>query len=489
MKICYKIIVFLLAMTALTSCQKWLDVKPQNEQVSDLYWSNKEEVEAVLGSAYVKLQESLQTMLVWGEARGNTLALGGFVNVDLLRLKSFSLVPTNEFVKWGNFYQVINYANMVLKYAPSVVEKDPSFNQAAMQSFLSEAYFLRALSYFYLVRSFGEAPLILEPYMNDAQAHELPKSTKQQIFEQITFDLTTALSNSKEVWPTVWETKGRSTKWAIHALLADAYLWVGEYDKAIISCNAILESGKYGLLQGTVNNKNNWFNIFAQRNSNEGIFEIQFDQTKGQTNDLVAIFGTSYNWVVSPYMVSVFDQSSEDIRGAGATYQTTDWKLWKYLGAEGNTSIPRPFSDQNWIIYRMADVYLMKAEALIMKGETYFPQALELVRAIRMRAGVTQPLDAENTEVGMLHALLQERAKEFVGEGKNWFDLLRVAQRDEYRYKDYFIEQVVLGVSGASTPVIRSQLMNVHAHYLPIHADELRNNKLLVQNPYYENLN
>ncbi len=488
MKIIYQIACICLVLTS-TSCQKWLDVKPQNEQVSDEYWSNKEEVEAVLGSAYVTLQQNLETMLVWGEARGNTLSLGGYLKNDLVRLKSFSLLPTNEYVKWNKFYQIINYANMVIKYGPSVVDKDPSFNQATMQSFLSEAYFLRALSYFYIVRTFGEAPLVLEPYMNDAQAYELPKTSKAQLFEQIVFDLNTALANSKEIWPTVWEMKGRSTKWSIHALLADVHLWLGNYDEAIISCNAILESGRIGLLQGVVNNKNNWFTIFSQRNSNEGIFEVQFDNTKGQNNALMSIFGSNFNWVISAHAVALFQENSEDIRGAGASYQASDLKLWKYLGAEGNTTIPRPFSDQNWIIYRMAEIYLMKAEALIMKGETFYPAAVELIARVRSRAAISRPLDAGNTEIEMLHALLEERTREFVGEGKGWFDLLRIAQRNDYRYKDYFIEQILLGAAGASTPVIRSQLMNVNAHYLPIHADELRYNKLLVQNPYYENLN
>jgi hypothetical protein len=137
----------------------------------------------------------------------------------------------------------------------------------------------------------------------------------------------------------------------------------------------------------------------------------------------------------------------------------------------------------------MADVYLMKAEALIMKGESYYPQAIELITAIRSRAAISRPLETGSTELDLLKALMDERAREFVGEGKRWFDLLRVAQRDQYKYKEYLIEQVLLGVSGASTPVIRSLLLNENAHYLPIHADELKYNKLLVQNPYYENLN
>src|SRR5690606_32047409 len=278
MKIWYSLLMIMVLLVS-SSCQKWLELKPENQQVTDDYWANKEEAEAVLGAAYVGLQKSINNMLVFGEARGNTLSLGGFFALDLWRLKSFSILPSNDLVKWSNFYQIINYANMVLKYAPDVVDRDPSFNQAVMQSYLSEAYFLRALSYFYIVRTFGEAPLILEPYMNDDEAYEVAKSSKEQILNQIEHDLTTALDNSKETWPMVWETKGRATKWAIHATLADVYLWMAEYDKAIISCNAVLESGRVGLIQGRVNTNNNWFTIFSEGNTNEGIFEIQFDNS------------------------------------------------------------------------------------------------------------------------------------------------------------------------------------------------------------------
>ena len=487
MKYIYRILVVFIALST-SSCSKWLDLKPENQQVTSEYWANKEEAEAVLGAGYNALQGTIKDILSYGDARGNMLALGGFIEVDMIRLKGFSVLPSNSLVKWDKFYKIINFANMVLKYAPEVVERDPSFNRAVMESYLSEAYFLRALSYLYIVRTFGEAPLILEPYMDDHAAFEIEKSTKEQIFLQIEHDLTTALANSKEVWPTVWESKGRATKWAIHAALADAYLWMGEYDKAIISCNAVLESGRVGLIEGMINTKNNWFTIFSEGNTNESIFEIQFDNSKAQTNDLMERFGSSYNWVISPYGQSLFAEDSEDIRGLGASY-SNDLKIWKYLGAEAVTGVPRSFSDQNWIIYRMADIYLMKAEALIMKGAEYYDEAVELITAIRSRAGISRPLDAGTTEIQLLDALIKERSREFLGEGKNWFDLLRVAQRDDYRYKDYLIEQVLLGNPGASAPVIRAQLLDENAHYLPIHIDELKSNRLLVQNPYYEHLN
>src|SRR5690606_39630023 len=135
-----------------------------------------------------------------------------------------------------------------------------------------------------------------------------------------------------------------------------------------------------------------WFTIFADGNTNEGIFEIQFDNTKAQTNDLMNMFGANYNWIISNYALSLFAEDSEDIRALGGSY-AADLKIWKYLGAEGGTTIPRPYSDQNWIVYRMADIYLMKAEALLMKGEEDYPAAIELITAIRARAGISRPLD------------------------------------------------------------------------------------------------
>src|SRR5699024_103736 len=215
-----------------------------------------------------------------------------------------------------------------------------------------------------------------------------------------------------------------------------------------------------------------WFTIFSEGNTNEGIFEIQFDNTKDQTNSLMDMFGTNFNWIISNHVLSLFAEDSEDIRAQGASYGD-DLKIWKYLGAEAGTNVPRSFSDQNWVVYRMAEVYLMKAEALIMKGESFYPEAIELITDIRSRASISRPLDPGSSELDLLDALLKERAKEFLAEGKSWFDLLRIAQRDNYKYKEYFINQILAGSSGASAPVIRAQLMNENSHYLPIHIDEL----------------
>lgn len=485
----------LATLFTLNSCNDWMDIKPENDQTSGEYWQNKEEVEAVLGAGYVRLRESVEQMLIWGEVRGNSLSLSGFITQDLYYLKRWNILPTNEYTKWGKFYQVINYANMVIKYGPTVVEKDPSFNEAVMRSYLSEAYYLRALSYFYLARNFRDVPLILDPYMTDQQEFELPKSSQGELFLQIIADLETALESSKEVFPEVWETKGRATKWAINATLANVYLWTGEYDKSIAACDNVINSGSVGLINGVVNGANNWFTMFSVGNTNEGIFELQFDELQNQTNDLRTLFsGIDRNYIISQHMVSLFQSSAEDIRGANATYLPGDLTIWKYQGAEAASTesgnlIPRLYSDQNWIIYRMADIYLMKAEALVMQGTDNYDEAIELVNLIRARAGISQPLSPPTNELEMLGIILDERAREFVGEGKRWYDLLRVAQRNNYQYKTYLINQVILGSDASSAPIINSKLQDIDSHYLPINIDELQSNRRLVQNPYYDNLN
>jgi hypothetical protein len=466
-------------------------VLPENDQTSDQYWQTKEEVEAVLGAGYVKLREALQYMLIWGEVRGDGLSVNYTADLDIIKMANWNIVPENKFCKWDKFYQVINYANMVLTYAPSVVDKDPSFSESVMKSNLSEAYFLRALSYFYLVRNFRDVPLVLSPFMNDDQKYDIAKSSDSLVLNQIVADLNNALGASKDFFPDTWASKGRSTKWSIYATLADVYLWRGEYDKCIIACNEIINSKRVALILGTVNSKNNWYTIFNPGNSNEGIFEIQYNYSLGQTNSLVSWFGTNNYYSISQSLVNKFESVlSEDVRGINASYTALDFKVWKYLGSEAGGVIRRTYSDQNWIIYRMADVLLMKAEALVMKGGNENTSlAIGIVNDIRVRAGISLPISVKSSELENIDIVLDERAREFVAEGKRWYDILRVAKRDNYKYKQYLIDEVMSNTRAGSIPVIVSKLLNADSHYLPVHTDELKANSLLVQNPYYANLN
>lgn len=482
--------IILFASMALNSCNEWLNLKPEDSQTIDGYWKTKEEVEAVLGGGYSNLRNCLESMLAWGEARGNSLTAGLNATTDLDALNRWDILPTNSYCKWGSFYKVINQANMVIKYAPSVTDKDPSFNKGLMRSYMAEAYYLRALSYFYLVRNFKEVPLILEPYLNDEQNYNIAKSADTAIFRQIKTDLDTALISTQEFFTEPWENKGRATKWAVYATMADVYLWTGEYDKCINACEAVINSGRVGLIRGMIGTVNNWYTIFNPGNSNESIFEMQYSYNKSQKNSLIDWFYNSatYTYTITPNMASLFLASLEDIRGIGNSYRI--FYSWKYVGNGANSTTART-DYPNWIIYRMADIYLMEAEALTLKDGvepvTNYPKAIDLVNTIRQRANISVPLTAPATELEMLSLIMDERARELFSEGKRWYDLLRVCRLHNYGYKDYLINQVLQSASAMYSPIIKATLMNENSYYLPISSDELKLNKALVQNPYYTN--
>ncbi|MBN2164700.1 MAG: RagB/SusD family nutrient uptake outer membrane protein [Marinilabiliaceae bacterium] len=498
------ILILLAFLIGLSSCNQWLDVIPENEQVADEYWKNKEEVEAIMSTIYIKYRETLKQQIIWGEHRGNSLSFQTLETTQS-NIMRWNILPDNNYVKWDTWYQIINLSNMIIAYAPGV--DDPSFPESAKQAAIAEATYLRALAYFFLVRNFKEVPLILEPYMNDSQDYEIAKSEESVIWQQIVKDLIFAEKYIKTSYSSEepWMNKGRATKLAVKATLADVYLWTEEYEKAIIECNAIIGSGKVGLIEGLNSvNENNWFSNFNPGNSNESIFELQWDNTYSQSNnDLFNWFygsSTSVDYRMSPTLYDLFRLSTNDIRGLNATYNLPLLKIWKYIGSTAgshlqatNVGIERTSTerDQNWIMYRLADVMLMKAEALVMRnGADDYKNAIEIVNTIKTRAQVTNLItEIPNSEIEMLHIVLNERAMELAFEGKRWYDLLRVGKRNNYFHLNYMINEVLKNASPDKALIIQSILRDKNSHYFPIHFNELTNNKNLVQNPYYDNLN
>ena len=165
--------------------------------------------------------------------------------------------------------------------------------------------------------------------------------------------------------------------------------------------------------------------------------------------------------------------------------------IWKYkMGDIDPTNVDaiRLKDDANWIVYRMADVMLMKAEALIWKGKENWQEAVDIMNQIRTRANLpnkTLILDEEDESSMMENYLLPERNIELAAEGKRWYDMIRYAKSKNYTHKSAFISLIQQYNTTANGSWIRSVLQNEYAWYLPIHEDEIENNNLLVQNPYY----
>lgn len=492
----------------MSSCSDWLDVLPKNEQVTDDYWKSKEDVEAVLASGYYYMRTAIPFFIDWGELRG------GSVNTPIAgprgKIQDFQLEANSTYCKWEVLYQVINMANSVINYAPTVLTVDETYKEAAMKSHQTEAYFMRALMYFYLVRNFKEVPLILTPYVDDSAPYTVAKSNEEAIISQIKQDIETALATdaAKESYEDAWANKGRATKWSLYALMADVCLWSEDYDNCILYANKLIEA-KAAFRPVFMSVPENWFTLFYPGNSNESIFELNWDYaTYGQTGNSPSNYYQLSNtsvYIYSEAMKGRLIEETEEtlvvgkmpIRSLYGAYvpSTDDYKtaedayVWKYQGVGvDEKSAVRANKDANYIIYRMADVMLMKAEALVWKGASSWEAALKIVNQIRTRANLPEIVVnlQEVNELTMLKYVLNERDMELAAEGKRWYDLVRFGKSKNSKYKSEFIEMVIENNSTASQSWLRSVLKNEYAWYLPIFQDELEANDLLKQNPYYD---
>lgn len=533
---------------SLTSCNDWLNLLPNNEQVTERYWQSKEEVEAVIISGYVYMRKSVPTLINWGELRGGDFYYLGSGKPEA-KMQDFDLLPTNSLCAYADIYKVISMANSVLEYAPGVRSKDNTYYESMMKSHLCEAYFMRAWAYSVLVKNFKEVPLITSAYVNDNAPMYLPKNSESEIIAQIKEDLITAidLGAAKGHYEVDWQTKGRATKWALYAAMADICLWNHEYDECIQYANLLIEAND-ALRPVFMSDPNSWYDLFFPGLSNESIFELYWDyDTESSNNNFDSKFASHANEKdklnFTPYAADVLNseynatligilQAGADINGRiGRTYLTTfvgtavSPTFWKYRGtAVVDATNTRIQNDANFILYRMADVLLMKAEALVMKGEASWPAAIEIINQIRQRAYLGDYIDLEAADVTdmiasldqltLLSEVLVQREAEFFGEAHRWYDILRLARYDEefapsgtvedtdkmayesyntqgfgestFKYKNQALSLICQSNNTTSVAQLESVLQDSWAWYLPLPQGDIDANPQLKQNPFYE---
>jgi hypothetical protein len=538
------IIVFTGLSLLFPACEDFLRTKPLDKMVEEDYWKTRTDVQSILLACYKEMtsQDFMERIIVSGEFRSDNVRQDNTRTSQALKdIMGMAIQIDNDLLKWKTFYTIINYCNRVLNRAPGIIDMDPDYTFGMLTVDLGEARALRAMAYFYLVRIYRDVPYIDFPYDDDNKAFYIPKTSGEEIADKIIADLEQA--ENEVVVAHGWssssanllrvKTKGRFTKNAVRALLADVYLWKASglpeeerapyYQKCIRACEAIEpsimdENDKINTeqLNGSelwlMSNRNSsaassamslsYWNVFYFENSNESIFELQFDVLN--KNNVVADYygyvGNAPRINASPLLDSedVFDQE-EDVRRYDSFAETSAesgiYRIFKYVA---NTRFRNAYTDYsyrdellvqnaNWIFYRVPDVYLMKAEALVeLGGEDNLNTALELINIVYVRSNLNAlPLMKENYSLQeqMRELVLKERRREFLFEGKRWFDLLRVARkagRSRDMVNKYIVPNAVLNAD-----VLLTKLSVMDALYLPIHRDELLSNIKLEQNPYY----
>lgn len=359
--------------------------------------------------------------------------------------------------------------------------------------------------------------------------------------------------------------KGRITRDAIHALLCEMYLWKQEYQQCIAYADLLIESVKkkakeahyseseftdfngYPLLPSKASSSSSgstygfaFSSIFANGNSLESIFEINYLKT-GNPNDRISntaagnLFGGLGHTANVTYSMYI---GNDAIDGNNKVFSAADVRPYEDMNnsghyinkytANGSTALfgsatavknmNRLYSSQynttnagktslnkaNFIVYRISDIMLLKAEALtlLMKdGQTtldaedasYRDQAFELVDAVNKRSlfyttatasaspDVLKKTDYDN-KTKMLNLVYEERHRELMFEGKRYFDLVRRALREgnvEYLLTNVLNKDVELKAA------INGIMKDMNGIFLPYNIDELKVNTKLQQNPAF----
>jgi hypothetical protein len=489
----YKAAVLVTLAVSACSCNKYLDLHPQNGITSDQFWQTKEQIQGAVTGIYSTLLSGPATdFFEWGEVRADYVAPGSGVTTDETNMINTNILPNNGLVSWGSFYNVINLCNNVIQNAPGVLNKDKTLSAEVLNGYLGEAYAIRALMYFYLVRSFGDVPLSLKYIGSDNDLTQLAKTPKMQILDQIIADLKIADTDALASFGNTASDKGRIIKTTVETIMADVYLWrsaltnsADDYANCIAECDKVISSGRYGLVPGNTG----WYTaLYVTGNSIEGIFELQYNTQS--LDPFFSYFSTSGkpHFLAAPdlidnYGIDDMDPNNIDIRSYDVAVHAADNSIYKYIAASPNShSVP-----VHWIMYRYADVLLMKAEACIYSNRGQ--DALDLINQIRTRANaLPASLQSPSTDdvAGLTDYLVAERGREFAFEGKRWYDLLRNAMRNNFARIDILTSAALVSVPSLYQQSALSRLRDPNALYFPIPQADINNDPNLVQNPFYQ---
>ena len=443
----YTILILLAAMAVLTGCQKFLEKVPETALSSATFFKTQSDFQQAVNAGYEPLRsiynvEKFYTTEMHSDNAYyyRNILFGATEQQE--NLADFAItvsgaVTTNSHVltQYRQYYQIIARTNQILSSIDAV-----DFPAASKNNLKGQALFLRAWSYFDLVRLFGKVPLHLVPAVSRSEA-ALPLSAEDSVYLQIEADAlaaTTLLPNKATQEP------GRATSGAAKTLLADAYMAQKKWALAEPLLKDIVTNDTYALIP-------DYNNVFSGTNDNknnqESIFEIQYMEGSAGYNG-----SQIYNMLPMPLTHDEIQpiiqvSNPQDLSGEGNNAPTPDLiaafeagDLRKdatigYVTASGSalTNKNYPYckkyakphalwfnTGNNIPVYRYAEVLLMLAEVLNEENKT--AEGLPYLNQVRARAGLAPSTASAPSDVR--DAIFRERRVELSFECKRWFDLV-----------------------------------------------------------------
>jgi hypothetical protein len=415
-------------------CKKILDAPPVSSITNESYWKGEGDVTGYMTGINADFRNLLNTTLYF-EDRSDVFVLGQEGATTTAWAQNLTSLNAPN---WINFYNLIHHCNLVIKYGPTIT----TGTQANIKRAIAQAYFVRAHTYFSLIRIWGDVPIVLQP--TESENTGLPaRSAAKDVMTLILADLEAALQQFPE---NGYVNKNKIAKPAVYALQADALLWKSkvlngstqDLEAAITAADLALSSGVSLLLDFSK------IHATDQRKNAEIIFALYFmkDEKSDQygsrlkPRDIFALSavnaaqvpyaknGARSVYAPSPKVQSLF--ANNDVRKTNSFISTLD-AAGNSTGVYDNkfrgTLYPDDrYYDNEIVLYRAAEMILFKAEALAALNRV--AEAKTEMDKVRQRAGIgayTGSLD----KVAFEKELLNERAREFWLELKRWPDLVR----------------------------------------------------------------
>ena len=472
----------LLSGLLVTGCNKLLDIKdPINSITTNQVFQSDDQAAVALNGLYSYLiSGGVLDVNSYGQLGNNLYSAGGITlaaghSADELftpslnggydyyeeTTASITLVKLGHSQKlWNSAYKGIFNANALIEGVKGATS--PEFTQAYRKRVLGEALAVRAMGYFYLVNLFGKVPLALSIDYNDTQ--KLPSASTDAVYQQIINDLEEALGYLSENYDGNNTERIRINKWYVKAMLARVYLFTKNYEKAWQQANDVISQTDLFKLESL----NNVFSI----SSREVIFQLKQANTVSPRGNATPEGYSMTRRYLTPSLMNAFEAGDN---------RKTEWTV----AIDGSSSTPAGFTpakyklnslnfamggyrSEYYVVMRLAEIYLIRAEANMLRGAANKNAAIDDLNAIRERAGLNG-LPYTLTDQQVTDALAQERRIELFAEwGHRWLDLKRTNKATE-----------VLSAIGYKQPWSQHELL------YPIPPDEILKGNQLSQNIGY----
>lgn len=404
----YKLILFSLLALFVISCENDLEIEPAQSISGDLAVTSESNIENILIGVY---EESGQDESYGGELQlmADLLGAGNITNwagtfIQPREIKNKSILPDNSFVTgyWNNAYEVINQANLVINNIAVVTSDADKKNRIE-----GEAKFLRALTYFDLVRHFSSGskgvPLRTEGILDYSVDLSIARSDASSIYSLILSDLESAVSLLPE------SNEFFADKAAAEALLARVYLHRGEYGAARDAANNVINNSGNSLASSFAAAFNN------DADSPEDVFAFQVTSQTGG-NQLITFYADEGNGgrggdvPITDAYIELFDDTADERAN------------FFYTSAQSGERLTSKYTNQfaNISLIRLAEMYLIRAEGNVEMGTTVGDSPLNDLNALRARSGSTLLAGPVTKET-----VLKERVLELAFEGFSIHDVIR----------------------------------------------------------------